>query len=222
MNTEATCIVAPSLLAADFSHIRDAVADIEKSAAQWVHFDVMDGNFVPNITFGAKFVSDLRPHSDLVFDTHLMVSQPERFITQFAEAGSDYITVHAEATMHLFRTLTMIREAGKKVGVSIVPSTPISMLDLVLDQVDMVMLMTVNPGFGGQTFIPISFQKIEQLAQVRKERNLNFLISVDGGVNRSNVASLVHSGVDVLVMGSAFFGDPDQSTLVSELQRLSR
>jgi ribulose-phosphate 3-epimerase len=222
MNTEATCIVAPSLLAADFSHIRDAVVDIEKSAAQWVHFDVMDGNFVPNITFGAKFVSDLRPHSDLVFDTHLMVSQPERFITQFAEAGSDYITVHAEATMHLFRTLTMIREAGKKVGVSIVPSTPISMLDLVLDQVDMVMLMTVNPGFGGQTFIPISFQKIEQLAQVRKERNLNFLISVDGGVNRSNVASLVHSGVDVLVMGSAFFGDPDQSTLVSELQRLSR
>ena len=215
-------MVAPSLLAADFSHIRDAVIDIETATAPWVHFDVMDGMFVPNITFGPKFVSDLRPYSKLIFDTHLMVAQPERYITQFAEAGSDYITVHAEATMHLFRTLTMIRETGKKVGISIVPSTPISAIELVLDQIDMVMLMTVNPGFGGQKFIPVSFEKIRQLDHLRKARNLHFLISVDGGVNRSNAAELVQAGVDVLVMGSAFFGAEDRSALVKEIQGLSR
>ena len=222
MDREQTCIVAPSVLSADFSKAGEAVKVIESSGAKWIHFDIMDGMFVPNITFGPKFVNDLRAHSPLVFDTHLMVAQPELYISHFAEAGSDYITVHAEATTHLFRTLTLIRETGKKVGVSIVPSTPVSALELVLDQVDLVMLMTVNPGFGGQSFIPISLQKVRTLAEMRSTYNLDFLISVDGGVNRSNAQELLDAGVDVLIMGSAFFGDADPGSLVKYLHGLVR
>ena len=222
MNREQNYIVAPSVLAADFSRSAEAVRIIESAGAHWVHFDVLDGMFVPNITFGPKFINDLRSDSPLVFDTHLMVAQPERYITHFAEAGSDYITVHAEATTHLFRTLSLIKETGKKAGVSIVPSTPVSALELVLDQVDLVMLMTVNPGFGGQTFIPISYEKVSTLATMRTKRNLDFLISVDGGVNQYNAKELLQAGVDVLVMGSAFFGADDQRALVHDLQGFRR
>lgn len=218
MNREPRCIVAPSLLSADFSRVGEAVKTIEETDAQWIHLDIMDGMFVPNITFGPKFISDIRPLSELVFDTHLMVAQPERLITQFADAGSDYITVHAEATLHLHRTLSIIRETGKKPGVSLIPSTPISAIELILDQVDLVLLMTVNPGFGGQKFIPATMEKIRQLHALREQKSLNFLIEVDGGVNRSNAHELADEGVDVLVMGSAFFGAEDKQDLVQYAQ----
>jgi len=218
MKREPDCIVAPSILAADFSESGKAVRTIGKTTAQWVHLDVMDGMFVPNISFGPKFIADLRTHSNLIFDTHLMVDQPERYITQFAEAGSDYITVHAEASLHLHRTISLIRDAGKHPGVTIVPSTPVSAIELVLDQVDLVLIMSVNPGFGGQSFIPSSLDKIRRLAEIRADRDLDFLISVDGGVNRDNGRTLIEAGADVLVMGSAFFLDDDRQSLVDHLQ----
>jgi ribulose-phosphate 3-epimerase len=218
MKREPDCIVAPSILAADFSESGKAVRTIGNTTAQWVHLDVMDGMFVPNISFGPKFIADLRTHSNLIFDTHLMVDQPERYITQFAEAGSDYITVHAEASLHLHRTISLIRDAGKHPGVTIVPSTPVSAIELVLDQVDLVLIMSVNPGFGGQSFIPSSLDKIRRLAEIRADRDLDFLISVDGGVNRDNGRTLIEAGADVLVMGSAFFLDDDRQSLVDHLQ----
>lgn len=192
---------------------------IGQTDAQWIHLDVMDGMFVPNISFGPKFIEDIRPLSDLVFDTHLMVAEPERYISLFAKAGSDYITVHAEASVHLNRTIAMIHEEGKKAGVSLVPSTPVSSIELILDDIDLVLLMSVNPGFGGQKFIPSTMEKIRQLAQLREDRGLDFKISIDGGVNGSNGGELVEAGVDVLVMGSAFFGADDRKGLVSKLQR---
>lgn len=218
MNKEPDCIVAPSILAADFSEAGSAVRSIGETTAQWIHLDVMDGMFVPNISFGPKFIADLRVHSNLIFDTHLMMQQPERYITQFAEAGSDYITVHAEASVHLNRTLSLIRDCNKRPGVTIVPSTPISAIELVLDQVDLVLIMSVNPGFGGQSFIPSSIDKIRRLAAIRAERNLDFLISVDGGVNRDNGRSLIDAGADVLIMGSAFFQESNRQGLLDHLQ----
>lgn len=221
MKEEPRCIVAPSMLSADFSKAGEAVSLIGRTSAQWIHLDVMDGMFVPNISFGPKFIEDIRPLSSLVFDTHLMVEQPERYISLFAQAGSDYITVHAEASTHLHRTLASIHDEGVKAGVSLVPSTPVSAIELVLDEVDLVLIMSVNPGFGGQKFIPTSLEKIRRLVALRKERNLDFKISVDGGVNASNGKILVDAGVDVLVMGSAFFGAEDQQKLVSSLQAVT-
>jgi ribulose-phosphate 3-epimerase len=206
------------MLSADFSKAGEAVTMIGRTDAQWIHLDVMDGMFVPNISFGSKFIADIRPLSDLVFDTHLMVAQPERYIKAFAEAGSDYITVHAEACLHLNRTVSMIHEEGKKAGVSLVPSTPVSSIELILDDIDLVLIMSVNPGFGGQKFIPSTMEKIHQLDRLRKERGLDFKISIDGGVNESNGGLLVDAGVDILVMGSAFFGSEDREGLVKKLQ----
>jgi ribulose-phosphate 3-epimerase len=220
MERKPNCIVAPSMLSADFSQAGKAVEMIGKTTSQWIHLDVMDGMFVPNISFGPKFIQDIRELSKLVFDTHLMVEQPERYIPLFAAAGSDYITVHAEASVHLNRTLAMITDEGKKSGVSIVPSTPVSAIEMVLDEVDLVLVMSVNPGFGGQKFIPSSLEKIRQLDTIRRERGLDFKISVDGGVGLANGKMLIDSGVDVLVMGSAFFGSSDKQALVAKLQGL--
>jgi len=220
MKTEQGCIVAPSILAADFSRVGEGVELVEKTTAQWLHLDVMDGMFVPNISFGPKFIADLRPHSKLIFDTHLMIDKPERYIKEFADCGSDYITVHAEATLHLNRTIGQIHGEGKLAGVSLVPSTPVSAIELVLDAVDLVLIMSVNPGFGGQKFIESSLGKIRELDALRKKHNLSFKISVDGGVSEQNAASLLEAGVDVLVMGSAFFKAEDKEQLVSRLQGL--
>ncbi len=209
------------MLSADFSRAGEAVSVISETTAQWVHLDVMDGMFVPNISFGPKFIQDIRPLSSRVFDTHLMVDQPERYLQLFADAGSDYITIHAEASAHLHRSLSVIHDLGKKAGVSLVPATPVSNIELVLDVVDLVLIMSVNPGFGGQQFIPSSMDKIRQLAKIRKERNLDFLISVDGGVNSANGASLIEAGADVLVMGSAFFNAENKKEMVSTLQGIS-
>jgi len=220
MKNEPLCIVAPSILSADFSQVGDAVSRIESTGSQWVHLDVMDGGFVPNITFGPKMIADIRSCSPLIFDTHLMIQNPERYIKDFAIAGSDIITVHAEATTHLHRTIQMIHEQGKQAGVSLVPSTPVSSIELVLGSVELVLVMSVDPGFGGQKFIPFSLDKIRQLDAYRKAHGLKFRISVDGGVNQTTAKDIVQAGADVLVVGSAYFSSPDPKAFVQFLQGL--
>ena len=211
-------IVAPSVLSADFSRLGEAVAEIRASTAEWVHLDVMDGAFVPNLTFGPKTVADLRPLSEAVFDVHLMTERPEALVVPFAEAGADYITFHIEAGVHAHRIVQTIRDLGKKPGISLVPSTPISALEEILPFVDLVLVMTVNPGFGGQKLIPACLDKVRRLERIRVESGLSFLISADGGLNEKNAASAREAGVDVLVAGSAFFGARDKAAVVKALR----
>ncbi|MDR3276605.1 MAG: ribulose-phosphate 3-epimerase [Treponema sp.] len=211
-------IIAPSILAADFSDLAGALRAIGDSGADWVHLDVMDGRFVPSLTFGPKTLADLRGHSSLPFDAHLMVADPGNCIRDFAGAGADYITIHAEAAIHLHRLLGEIRELGKKAGISIVPSTPVSVLEPVLGLADLVLVMTVNPGYGGQALIPGCLDKVQALAEFRRERGLDYLISVDGGINPDTAASARNAGVDVLVTGSCFFAAPAKAALVRELR----
>jgi ribulose-phosphate 3-epimerase len=208
-------IVAPSVLSADFSDIRGALEDIKASTAPWVHLDVMDGTFVPNITFGPKFVSDIRPHSDLFYDVHLMIENPQNHVEAFAKAGAQAITVHSEACVHLDRTLNKIKSLGCLAGVSIVPSTPISAIECVLDVADLVLVMSVNPGFGGQSLIPYTLEKVRMLKALRGERK--YLISIDGGVNEATCREVREAGVDVMVAGSAFFASADKKAFVQSL-----
>ncbi|MCF0238328.1 MAG: ribulose-phosphate 3-epimerase [Sphaerochaetaceae bacterium] len=209
-------IVAPSILSADFSIIKEEVQSIKESGAPWVHLDVMDGIFVPNITFGPKFIKDIRKNSDLFFDTHLMIEKPEKLIKEFASAGSNSITVHSEACLHLDSTINLIKSFGCKAGVSIVPSTPVSSILPILDIVDMVLVMSVNPGFGGQSLIPYTLEKVKELVKIRGSRN--YLINIDGGVNEKTINDVYNSGVDIVVAGSAFFGAKDRKAFVKTME----
>ena len=210
-------ILSPSMLAADFTALGRELDDIKKGGAQYLHVDVMDGLLVPSISFGMPLLKAVRKHTDLVLDVHLMIENPDRSIQEFRKCGADIITVHAEAVTHLDRTLTAIRETGAKVGVALNPATPLNVLDYVLDKVDMVLLMTVNPGFSGQKFMPEMLDKIKTLASERERLGLDFYIEVDGGVGEANAALLCSAGVDVLVAGSGVFGKEDRKAAITAL-----
>ncbi|GAB1433558.1 ribulose-phosphate 3-epimerase [Spirochaetota bacterium] len=212
-----TSIFAPSILAADFTDISSALSEIENSSAAWVHLDVMDGHFVPNLTFGPKMIADMRKLSKLFFDVHLMISNPEAMLDAYIEAGADAVTFHIEACVHANRLADKIRKAGKKAGISIVPSTPVSTVAEMLDIVDLILVMSVNPGFGGQSFIPSSMKKVSALTEIRKKEGLDFMIAVDGGVNENNAREIISAGADVLVMGSAFFGSKNKKALAAKI-----
>ncbi|HUI71461.1 MAG TPA: ribulose-phosphate 3-epimerase [Spirochaetia bacterium] len=218
MDRKRKVFVAPSVLSADFGSLGDAVRLVEKSGGDFVHLDVMDGCFVPQITFGEKAVTDLRPVSKLPFDTHLMICQPEHAIDGFCEAGTNYLTVHWEAATHIHRILTTIRHKGCKPGIAIVPSTPAEAIVEVLSLVDIVLVMTVNPGFGGQQLIPQCLRKVETLDKMRRAGGHQFLIEVDGGINRSTIKSALNAGADVIVAGSAVFTAADPAEEVAFLR----
>jgi ribulose-phosphate 3-epimerase len=198
-------LIAPSILSADFAKLGDEVRAIDKAGADWIHVDVMDGHFVPNLTIGPGVVKALRPHSAKPFDVHLMISPVDPFLDAFAEAGADIITVHPEAGPHLDRTIQHIKGLGKKAGVSLNPATPVDMLDYVLDEVDLVLVMSVNPGFGGQKFIDRQLTKIERIGETIVQRGLKIELEVDGGIDAETARQAVGAGATVLVAGTAAF-----------------
>jgi ribulose-phosphate 3-epimerase len=212
--------IAPSLLSADFAQIASQIAAVERGGADYLHLDVMDGRFVPNLTWGPKVIGDLRKLSPLPFDCHLMIVEPERYVEEFARAGANGITFHLEATAHAQRLLTHLRSLGVKAGIALCPQTPVAMLEDVIDDCDLVLIMSVNPGFGGQSFIPRSLEKLRQARALIAARNPTCELEVDGGVGAKNLVEIVAAGADVLVMGSSIFGDGDAQAAVERMRAL--
>jgi ribulose-phosphate 3-epimerase len=214
--------VAPSILAADFAALGEQIRACERGGAKMVHVDVMDGHFVPNISIGVPVVASLRQATTLTLDVHLMIERPGSYVDAFADAGAEILTVHQEATRHLDRALTAIRERGMKAGVAINPATPVMTLSEVLDKADIVLVMSVNPGFGGQKFLPGTYEKLRQLVELRARYNRNFRIEVDGGVGPENAAELARAGADILVAGTSVFRAPDPAEAVRRMTELGR
>ncbi len=212
--------IAPSLLSADFSEIKEQIADVQRGGADYLHIDVMDGRFVPNITWGPKIVGDLRKCSALPFDCHLMIEEPERYVGDFRKAGADLISFHYEATPHAQRLLAHIRSLGAKAGIAICPQTPVAMLEDLIDGLDLLLVMSVNPGFGGQEFIAHSLEKVRQARELIDRANPACELEVDGGIGSENIGSLVEAGARVLVMGSSIFGTPDPEGSVRRMRSL--
>jgi len=210
--------IAPSILSADFARLGDEVAAIAAAGADYIHVDVMDGHFVPNITIGPLVVNGLRKVTDVPFDVHLMIENPDLYIPEFARVGSDLITVHQEAVHHLHRTVQLIKSLGKKAGVSINPATPVSSLEVILDDLDLVLIMSVNPGFGGQSFIESCLPKIETLRKMIDARGLKVELEVDGGVKLDNIGRIAAAGAEVFVAGSAVFSTPDYAATITALK----
>jgi len=211
-------IIAPSILSADFTRLGEELNAIEKAGADWIHIDVMDGQFVPNITYGPIIVEACKGASNLVRDVHLMIEKPDLIIPEFAKAGADYISVHAEACTHLHRSLQLIKSFGIKSGVALNPATPISSIEYVMDQLDFILVMSVNPGFGGQKFIGSSIDKIKALTMMIKEKNLKIMIQVDGGINKNTIKPVFQAGASSFVAGSAIFNSDDYQKTISELR----
>ncbi|MCY7980794.1 ribulose-phosphate 3-epimerase [Bacillus inaquosorum] len=211
--------VAPSILSANFAALGNEIKDVEKGGADCIHIDVMDGHFVPNITIGPLIVEAVRPVTDLPLDVHLMIEEPDRYIPTFAKAGADILSVHAEACPHLHRTIQLIKEQGVKAGVVLNPHTPVQVIEHVFDDLDLVLLMTVNPGFGGQKFIHSVLPKIKEVKRMADERGKkDLLIEVDGGVNKETAPIVIEAGANLLVAGSAVYGQPDRKKAISEIR----
>lgn len=214
--------IAPSILSADFSRLGDEIRAVEAAGADYIHIDVMDGHFVPNITIGPLVVAAARKVTALPLDVHLMIENPDLYIADFADAGADIIVVHAEAVNHLHRTVQLIKSLGKKAGVSLNPATPLTALDYILEELDLVLLMTVNPGFGGQSFIEACLPKIHSLRAMLDRRGCEAELEVDGGVKASNIAGISHAGADVFVAGSAVFGSGDYAKTIAGMKALAK
>ena len=212
--------IAPSILSADFTRLAEAIDLVENAGATVLHVDVMDGHFVPNITIGLPVVKSIRKVTDMIIDTHLMISEPGRYAAEFARAGADMVSVHVEADPHLNRTLNSIRDEGAKAGVAINPATPLSALDETLQYCDFVLLMSVNPGFGGQKFVSGSLAKLRRLRQMINEKGLNVRIEIDGGIDEHNASDVVDAGAEILVAGTAIFGKDDPAAAVRQLKDL--
>ncbi len=214
--------IAPSILSADFSQLGDEIKAAEEAGADLIHVDIMDGHFVPNLTIGPPVVKSIKKVTSLPLDVHLMIESPDRYIEAFAGAGADIITIHTEASTHLHRNVHYIKDNGVKAAVSLNPATSLSVLDFILSEVDMVLLMSVNPGFGGQEFIPLTLDKIRMLKDVIREKDYNVHIEVDGGININNAGDVIKAGADILVMGSAFFHADNYAEVIKAIKKHTR